>query len=98
MYYPGLKAARIDPRADPDRLRRARSFHFRAAFNRITQVTVIKLIVADAVQAYGRIRSDHEIERGASWPTIKKRCPKSTGSNSSFTDKCHAHKAARAVP
>src|SRR5262245_2670553 len=41
-------------------------------FNGITQVTVIKLIVANAVEAHRRIRRDHEIQRGACWPAIAK--------------------------
>jgi len=58
---------------------------------------VIKLIVADAMQVHRRIRCDHEIECGAGWPTIKKWCREPAGRNSLVADKCHAHKAARAV-
>ena len=39
-------------------------------FNGITQVTVIKLIIPDAVKSHGRIRRDHEIKCRARWPAI----------------------------
>ena len=66
-------------------------------FNRITEVTVIQLIVANAVESYRGIRRHHEIECGAGWPTIKKWCREPAGCNSLVADKCHAHEAARAV-
>jgi hypothetical protein len=66
-------------------------------FNRITQVTVIKLIIPDAVKSHGRIRRDHEIECGARWPAIKKWCWEPAGRNSLVADKCDAHETARGV-
>jgi hypothetical protein len=66
-------------------------------FNRITQVTVIKLIVANAMESHGRIRRDHEIERRARWPAIKKWCWEPAGRNALVADKCDAHETARGV-
>jgi hypothetical protein len=66
-------------------------------FNRITQVTVIKLIVADAMESHGRIRRDHEIQCGARWPAIKKWGWEPAGRNSLVADKCDAHETARGV-
>jgi hypothetical protein len=66
-------------------------------FNGITQVTVIKLIVANAMESHRRIRRHHEIERGARWPAIKKWCWETAGRNSLVADKCDAHETARGV-
>jgi hypothetical protein len=64
-------------------------------FNRIAQVTMVKLIVANAMESYGRIRRDHEIESGTRWPAIKKWCREPAGCNSLAADKCDAHETAR---
>ena len=66
-------------------------------FNRITQVTVIELIVAYAMESYRRIRRHHEIECGARWPTIQKRCWQSAGRDSLIADKCDTNETARGV-
>ena len=66
-------------------------------FNGITQVTVIKLIIADAVKSHRRIRRDHEIKCGARWPAIKKWCWEPAGRNSLVADKRDAHETARGV-
>ena len=66
-------------------------------FNGIAQVTVIKLIVANAMQAHGRIRRDHKIQCGARWPAIKKWCWEPAGRNSLVADKCDADETARGV-
>jgi hypothetical protein len=66
-------------------------------FNRITQVTVIKLIVANAMQVHRRIWGDHEIQCGARWPAIEKWCWEPAGRYSLVADKCDAHEAARGV-
>ena len=58
---------------------------------------MIKLIVMDAMQAHWRIRGDHEIERGARWPAIKKRCWEAARRNSLVADKCDAHETARGM-
>ena len=58
---------------------------------------MIKLIVADAMQAHGRIRRDHEIQCGARWPAIKKWCWEPAGRNSLVADKRDAHESARGV-
>ena len=47
-------------------------------FNRIAQVTVIKLIVANAMESHRRIRRHHEIGR-TRWPAIKKWCGSPSG-------------------
>src|SRR2546429_123605 len=51
----------------------------------------------DAMQAHWRIRGDHEIERGARWPAIKKRCGEAARRNSLVADKCDAHETARGM-
>jgi hypothetical protein len=66
-------------------------------FNRIAEITVIKLIVANAVKSHGRIRRHHEIQCRACWSAIKKWCWEPTGRNSLIADKCDAHKTARGV-
>jgi hypothetical protein len=66
-------------------------------FNWIAQVTVIKLIVADAMQAHRRIRRDHEVKRRTRWPAIKERCWKPAGRNSLVADKCDANETACGV-
>jgi hypothetical protein len=66
-------------------------------FNRITQVTVIELIVANAMESHRRIRRHHEIECRPSWPAIKKWCWEPAGRNSLVADKCDAHETARGV-
>jgi hypothetical protein len=66
-------------------------------FNGITQVTVTKLIVADAMESHGRIWRHHEIQCGARWPAIKKWCWEPAGRNSLVADKCDAHETARGV-
>jgi hypothetical protein len=66
-------------------------------FNRIAQVTVIKLIVANAMQTHRRIRRDHEIQCGAGWPTINERWREPTGRNSLVADKRDAHESAGGV-
>src|SRR6266404_9767290 len=66
-------------------------------FNRITEVTVIQLIVANAVESYRGIRRDHEIECGAGWPAIKKWCWEPAGRNSLVADKCDADETARGM-
>ena len=66
-------------------------------FNGITQVTVIKLIVSDAMESHRRIGRNHEIESGARWPAIKKWCWEPAGRNSLVADKCDAHETARGV-
>jgi len=58
---------------------------------------MIKLIVAYAMESHWCIRRDHEIECGASWPTVKKWCWQSAGRNSLVADKCDAHETARGV-
>jgi hypothetical protein len=63
-------------------------------FNRITHVTMIKLIVANAMQAHRRFRRHHEIECGARWPAIKEWCRKAAGRNSLVADKCDANETA----
>jgi hypothetical protein len=65
--------------------------------NRITQVTVIKLIVANAMQTYRRIGGDHEIQCRACWPAIKKWCWEPAGRNSMVADKRDAYETARGV-
>jgi hypothetical protein len=50
-------------------------------FYGIAQVAVVKLTIANAMKSYGCIRRDHEIQSGARWPAIKKRCWKTTGRN-----------------
>jgi hypothetical protein len=66
-------------------------------FNRITQVTVIKLIVADAMESHRRLGRDHEIQCGARWPAIKKWRWEPAGRNSLVADKRDAHETARGV-
>src|SRR5206468_8185948 len=66
-------------------------------FNRITQITVIKLIVANAMESHGRIRRHHEIQCRARWPAIKKWCREPAGRNSLVADKRDAHETARVV-
>src|SRR4029077_6824678 len=56
-------------------------------FYGITQVTVIKLIVANAMESHGRIRRHHEIEGGAGWLAIKKWCWEPARRNSLVADK-----------
>jgi hypothetical protein len=66
-------------------------------FNRITQVTVIKLIVTNAMESHRRIRRDHEIQCGARWPAIKKWCWEPAGRNSLVADKRDAYEPASGV-
>jgi len=66
-------------------------------FNRIAEITVIKLIVANAMESHGCIRRHHEIQCRDCWPTIKKWCWEPTGRNSLIADKCDAHETARGV-
>jgi hypothetical protein len=66
-------------------------------FNRIPQVTVIKLIVANAMESHGGIRRHHEIEGRACWAAIKKWCWEPARRNSLVADKCDAHETARGV-
>jgi hypothetical protein len=66
-------------------------------FNGITQVTVVKLIIPDAMNSHRRLGRDHEIQCGARWPAIKKWCWEPAGRNSLVADKCDAHETARGV-
>jgi hypothetical protein len=66
-------------------------------FNRTPQVTVIKLIVANAMESHRRIRRDHEIQRGARWTAIKEGCWEPAGRNSLVADKCDAHETTRGM-
>jgi hypothetical protein len=66
-------------------------------FYGIAKITVIKLIVANTMEAHRRIWCDHEIECRARWPAIKKWRWQSAGRNSLVADKRDAHKAARGV-
>lgn len=66
-------------------------------FNRIAQVTMIKLIVVNPVQAHRRIRRDHEIESGTRWPAVKKWSRQPAWRNSLIADKRDAHETARGM-
>jgi len=66
-------------------------------FYGIAQVAVVKLTIANAMKSYGCIRRDHEIQGGARWPAIKKRCWKTTGRNPLIADKRDAHETAGGV-
>jgi hypothetical protein len=66
-------------------------------FNGITQVTVVKLIIPDAMNSHRRLGRDHEIQCGARWPAIKKWCWQLAGRNSLVAGKRDAHKPARGV-
>jgi len=66
-------------------------------FNRIAEITVIKLIVANAMEPHGSIRRHHEIQCRARWPAIKKWCWEPTGRDSLIAHKRDAHKTARGV-
>jgi hypothetical protein len=66
-------------------------------FNRVTQVTVIKLIVANAMEPHGRIWRDHEIQCGARWPPIQKWRRQSARRDSLVADECDTHETARAM-
>ena len=65
--------------------------------DRVTQVIVIELVVADSMQAYRCIGRDHEIECGACRPAINKRCREPTGRDLLVTDETHPHESARGV-
>ena len=65
--------------------------------DRITQVIVIELVVADSMEAHRRIRRDHEIERGACRPAINERCREPTGRDLLVTDETHPHESTRGV-
>src|SRR5215471_8612915 len=58
---------------------------------------MVKLIVADSMQLYGRIRRDHKIQCRPGWPAIYERSREPAGRNSLLTNKCHTHKSARGV-
>jgi len=66
-------------------------------FNGITQVTVIKLIVANAMESHRRIRRHHEIQCGARWPAIKKWRWEPAGLNSLVADKRDTYEPASGV-
>jgi len=66
-------------------------------YNGITQVTVIELIVANAMESHGCIGRHHEIERRARWPAIKKWCWEPAGRNSLVADERDAHETAGGV-
>ena len=66
-------------------------------FNGIAQVTVIKLIVANAMKSHGRFRRHHEIECRARWPAIEKWRREAARRNSLIADKSDAHETARGV-
>jgi hypothetical protein len=66
-------------------------------FNRIAQVTVVKLIVANAMESHRCVWRDHKTEGGTRWPTIKKWCRQAAGRNSLVANKCDANEAARGM-
>jgi hypothetical protein len=66
-------------------------------FNRITQITVIELIVANAMERHGRIRRDHKVEGGASWSPIEEWRREPAWRNSLVADKRDAHETARGM-
>src|SRR4051812_14797503 len=65
--------------------------------DRITQITMIKLVVANAMESHRRLWSDHEIECRAGGPPIKKWCWEPAGRNSLVADKCDAYETACGV-
>jgi hypothetical protein len=66
-------------------------------FNRVAEVIMIKLVVADAMQPHGCFRGYHEIERRPGWPSVGERWRQPVRRNSSLAHKSHAHKSARSM-
>jgi hypothetical protein len=66
-------------------------------FNGITQVPVVKLIIANAMESHRRFRRHHEIQCGTHRATVKKWCRQSAGRNSLVADKCNAHESTRGM-
>jgi hypothetical protein len=65
--------------------------------NRIPQIIMIKLIVADAMEAHWRIGCDHEIEGGAGWAPFCERWGQPTWCDALLTDERYPHEAARSM-
>jgi hypothetical protein len=66
-------------------------------FNGITEVTMIKLIIANAMESHWRVRRDHEIQCRACGSTIEKWRWEPTWRNSLAADVCDAHETARGM-
>ena len=66
-------------------------------FDGIAQITVIKLIVANAMESHRSIRRYHEIQGRACWPAIEKWGGQAAGRNSLVADKRDAHITARGM-
>ena len=66
-------------------------------FNRIAQVTVIKLIVSNPMESHGRIRRHHEIQGRPRGAAIKKWRRKPSGRNLLVADKRDPYEPARGV-
>lgn len=61
--------------------------------NRIPEIIVIKLIVADAVQAHGCFGNYHEIERRTSWTPFGEGRRQATSSDPHFACESYAYKS-----
>jgi len=62
--------------------------------NRITEVIMIKLIVANAMEPDGCAGRYHEIERRTGWPPVDEWWWQPAGCNALFTYESHAHEPA----
>ena len=64
---------------------------------RIAEIVVVELVVADPVRAHRRVRGDQEIKARAKRPPVRERCWKSTGGNVEFCHIGHPHRPAGRV-
>jgi len=69
----------------------------RQNLNWIAQIIVIKLVVADTVQAHWCVRRYHEVKSGTGWTSFGEWWWQCTRCNALFTHESHAHESACGV-
>ena len=62
-------------------------------FEGIAEIIVVELVIADAVQAHRSLRRDHEVERGAQGPRLRKRRRQSARRDLLLARVCQPHES-----
>jgi len=94
QQVPALAAAKI--RTDNDALGRPIGVKHQD-LNRVTEVIVIKLIVADAVPPHGGLGCYHEVESGPGWTPFCEGRWQPAGCDQLFAHESQAHEPTRCV-
>jgi hypothetical protein len=66
-------------------------------FERIAEIIVVELVIADSVQPYRRAGRDHKVERGTQRSPLRERCRQPTRCNRPFAYERYPHEATGGV-